>query len=157
MHVWCPEGKWEATAPPRWCVRLLPASKNALMPCHWKHRLVLFLLVQHVSMMVIWFVVGGPFSFFPLYSLKIIAWPYWLLIFQFQFLFFWFLILSWSFCRIFIYFQFHHSITIYQILYSPIWLSFLWFLVFCLCLFVWVLLIFNFTIQFKLMVLYFSN
>jgi hypothetical protein len=82
---------------------------------------------------------------------------YSLLVFQFKFLFFWFLILSWPFCRIFIYFQFHPSILIYQIWYSPIWLSFLWFQVFYLCLFVWVLLAFNFIIQFKLMVLYFSN
>jgi len=40
--------------------------------------------------------------------------------------------LSYPFCRNFICFQFHHSISLYQILYSPIWSSFFWFLIFFL-------------------------
>ena len=65
-----PKGKWEATTPPGWCVRCLPASENALMSCRWKRRLVLFLLVQHMSTMVIWFVVGRPFFFLSSLFLK---------------------------------------------------------------------------------------
>ena len=52
----------------------------------------------------------------------------------------------WSFCKTFG-FQFHSSIQIYSILFFPIWLSFFW--VF-FCLFVEVIFLFNFTIQFFL-------
>jgi hypothetical protein len=63
--------------------------------------------------------------------------------------------LSWSFSRSFICFQFHHSISIYQILYFLMWSSFFRILIFILSLFVKILVFFNFITQFKLMVLYF--
>jgi hypothetical protein len=65
-------------------------------------------------------------------------------------------ILSWLFCKNFICFQFYHWILIYQILYFPIWSSFSGFLIFYFSLFIKVLLVFNFIIQFKLIVLCFS-
>jgi hypothetical protein len=64
--------------------------------------------------------------------------------------------LSWLFCRSFIFFQFHIWILIYQLLYSPIWSSFFEFLIFYLGHFIKVLLVFNFIIQFKFLVLCFS-
>jgi hypothetical protein len=60
-----------------------------------------------------------------------------------------------AFCISF-FFQFHQWIPIYQILYFSIWSLFFEFLIFYLNHFVKVLLIFNFFLQFKLMVLYFS-
>jgi hypothetical protein len=65
---------------------------------------------------------------------------------------FWF----WPLCRSFICFQFHPSIPIYHILHSPIRSSF-FFLLFFLGSFIKDLLVFNFILQFKLMVLYFPN
>ena len=56
----------------------------------------------------------------------------------------------------FICFQFHHWISIYQILHSSIWSTLFRFLIFCLGLFVKHLLVYNFMIQFKLMVFFFS-
>jgi hypothetical protein len=53
---------------------------------------------------------------------------------------------SWSFCESFIYFQFHYSILIYQILYYLMWSLFFGFLVFIIDLFVKVLVVFNFII-----------
>jgi len=64
--------------------------------------------------------------------------------------------LSLSFCRNFICFQFYFWILIYQILYSPIWSSFFEFLIFYLGHFIKVLLVFNFIIQLKFLVLCFS-
>jgi hypothetical protein len=55
----------------------------------------------------------------------------------------------------FICFKFHPSISIYQILYLPIWSSFFRFLIFIIGPFVKILVVFNFIIQFKLMILYF--
>jgi len=53
---------------------------------------------------------------------------------------------SWLFCISFTCFQFHSSIPVYQILYFSIWSSFFEFIIFCLVLFVKVLLVFNFII-----------
>jgi hypothetical protein len=58
--------------PFRRCIRYLPTSKNTLLFCCWKRHHVIFLLVQHISLMVVQFVTGGPFffSFFSLSSLE---------------------------------------------------------------------------------------
>jgi hypothetical protein len=36
-------------------------TKNAILPCHWKHCHVLFLLVRRLSVVVGWFVASGSF------------------------------------------------------------------------------------------------
>ena len=64
--------------------------------------------------------------------------------------------LSWPFYKNFICFQFHLSILNYQILYCSMWYSFFGFLIFILSTFVKVLIVFNFIIQFRLMVLFFK-
>jgi len=68
-------------------------SKNALLMRRWKCHHVLFHMEQHMSTLVVWFVVGESFfsSSFLFSHLKIIVWPSLLLIFQFQSLFFWFI------------------------------------------------------------------
>jgi hypothetical protein len=76
--------------------------------------------------------------------------------FNFSFIFLISIFLSWPFYKNFICFQFHLSILNYQILYCPMWYSFFGFLIFILSTFVKVLIVFNFIIQFKLMVLFFK-
>jgi hypothetical protein len=71
-------------------------------------------------------------------------------------IFFIFYFYSWLFCRSFICFQFHLSIIFYQILYFSTWSLLFWFWFFFFSPFIKVLLVFNFIIQFKLMVLCFS-
>lgn len=64
---------------------------------------------------------------------------------------FWF----WFFCKSLIYFQFYSSISIYQILYYPLWSLFYGFLIFIISPFIKILVIFYFILQFKLLLLYF--
>jgi hypothetical protein len=133
----------------------LLAFKNILLSCYWKRQCIIFLLVWRVSPVVIWFVINEPFFF--LFSL--LPENYMLTIFvvciSTSILTLLIFFLSCHFCINFICFQFYYSISIYQILYSPIWSSFFWFLIFFLGFFIKVLLVFNFIIQFKLMVLCF--
>ena len=133
-------------------------SKNALLMRRWKCHHVLFHMEQHMSTLVVWFVVGESFFFFffSLFSLENYSLTLFvidisisvliLLIYIFCF---------WPFCKSFICFQFHPSISIYQKLYFPIWFLFFWFLFFSLSPFIKVLVVFNFILQFKLMVLCF--
>jgi len=140
------------------CKRCLPTSKNALPYFCWKHLHVLFLLVWCVSLLVVR--LGAYrlcFCFFSLsspknHSLTLLVVGISTLVLILLIFNFW----SWLFCIIFIYFQFHHSIPIYKILYSPMRSLFFGFFIFFLGFIVRVLVIFNFIIQFKLMVLFFS-
>jgi len=135
-----------------WC---LLTSKNILPPCCWKRRHVFFLVEWSVSTRIVQFVVNWPFSFlFFLLHQELHLGPICYLYFNFSPYFFNFC--SWSFYRSFICFQFRPSIPIYQILYFLIWSLFFLFLIFFFDFFVKVLLVFNFIIQSKLMVLCFS-
>jgi hypothetical protein len=136
----------------------LSESKNTLLSCCCKHHYIIFLLMRSMFSIVVQFVINGPFFFhflsFPLQKLQFYPLGCWyfnsnpiILISH---------ILSSLFCKNLVCFQFYHWISIYQILYSPIWSSFFGFLFFCFSLFVKVLMVFNFIIQFKLMVLCFS-
>jgi len=141
-----------------WCMRCLPTSKNALLYFCWKHLHVFFLLVWCVSLLVVRFGANRLcFCFFSLsssknHSLAFLVVDISILVLILLNFNFW----PWFFCIIFIYFQFHHSILIYKILYSSMWSLFFGFFIFFLGSIVRVLVIFDFIIQFKLMVLYFS-
>jgi len=129
---------------------------NVFLPCHWKRRCVLFLLVQRMFLVVVQ-VTGRPFFspyflFFPekyiltFFVVGISTLVHILLISNFYSLFF--------FCKSFICFQFHHLIPIYKCYISQFDPSSLVCNFFLDC-FVKVLLVFNFIFHPKLMVLCF--
>jgi hypothetical protein len=115
-------------------VLCLLSSKNTFSSCHWKRHCVLFHVEWRMSMLVVRFVFGGLFFIFLFFSLSTLE-NYSLTLFVVGILTSALIILisnfcSWFFYRSFICFQFHHSISIYKILYFSIWSLFFWFLIF---------------------------
>jgi len=128
-------GAWEVPKHFERHMRCLSASKNALSTCRWKSCRVLFLLVWHISSVVVRFIAGELFfppffslSFIKKYSLALLVVGILTSVFILLISDFW----SCSFCKNFICFQFYPSIPIYQILYFSNWFSFFWLLFFFL-------------------------
>jgi len=103
-----PEGEWDTLVPIGWCLRCLPTSKKyTLSPYRWKCHCFLFLLMQRVSPMMVWFGIGGLFLFSPSSLMSLKNYSLTLLVFGISTSVlillmsnFW----SWSFCISFIYF-----------------------------------------------------
>jgi hypothetical protein len=53
---------WEMSIPSGWLMQHLLASRNTLLLCRWKRCCISFLVEQRLSLVVVWFVVGRPFS-----------------------------------------------------------------------------------------------
>jgi hypothetical protein len=124
-------GGWEALVPFKQCVHSLLESKSVFSSCRWKRCHVLFLMERQVSPLVVWFCTLSLFSpFFSLPSLKKLQFGSTSVLAIFIFIFW-----SRSFCRNFIGFRFHYSISIYQKLYYSMWYSFFGFQFFFLALF----------------------
>jgi len=119
---------WEALAPFEWLMQCLSASRNAIL--FVIESIVVFFLYccctcinQRSSLVPVglnfsYLIENYNLTFLVIdISISVIV----LLIFYFLFR---------PSCRSFIFFQFHHSISVYQILYSPMWSLFFGFLIF---------------------------
>ena len=133
VHVYL--GAWEVPKHFERHMRCLSASKNALSTYRWKRCRVLFLLVRHISPVVVRFIASELFfppffslSFIKNYSLALLVVGILTSVFILLISNFW----SCSFCKNFICFHFYSSIPIYQILYFSNWSSFFWLLFFSL-------------------------
>ena len=114
------EGMWEVFLPFGLFVQWLLVSKKAHLLCHWMHHHVLFPMERCVLAFVIQFVADQLFLIL-FHPLKIIVWFSLFLVFQLQSLLFLFLIF------LALYFQFHQSISILNILFFPSWSLLLFF------------------------------
>ena len=125
-------GGWEALVSFKRCVLCFVESKSVFSSCRWKRCYVLFLMESQVSpILVVWFCTGElsfPLLLSP--SLKKLQFGS-TSVLAFLISIFW----SRPFCKNFIGFRFHHSISIYQKIYSSMWYSFFRFLIFLLALF----------------------
>ena len=136
-----------------WC------PTNALTPRRWKLSCVFFLLVRSMSLVVVWFVVSEPFYF----SFFFFSSPdnYNLTFFFIGMLTSVFILLIYNFLSLFFFVEFYlFSISSFNpnllnIIFSNLVLIIL-ILIFFLCPFENILLVFNFIFQFKLTILYFS-
>jgi hypothetical protein len=107
---------WEAFTHFRWLKWCLLVEKNIFLSCRWICRYVIFLLIWHVLVVVRQFIVNEFFFLFllSLENYRLVIWfviDIWILVFIF------FYFCSWSFCKSFICFQFHHSILIFHMLF----------------------------------------